>query len=88
MTDQQKNWFMVAWPVILFFVGTLYGVGASDAEMKQMSKEVDAMKPLVAKVAVLEATNAQVKEDVTEIKADVKAIRDVLIGGANQPAKE
>lgn len=79
MSEHQRNWFMVAWPVLLFFTGTLYSAGSADQEIEQIAKEQESLKPLVAKVAVLESNADQVKEDVQEIKADVKAIRNVLL---------
>jgi outer membrane murein-binding lipoprotein Lpp len=87
MSEYQKNWFMVAWPIILFFTSTLYSAGSTDQEIQQIAKDQQDLKPLVAKVAVLESNADQVKEDVQEIKADVKAIRNVLLSGGKQDNK-
>jgi outer membrane murein-binding lipoprotein Lpp len=79
MDDVQKNWFMVGWPVVTAVVGMVYMAGSANQEVLQIQKDVEDITPLVARVAVLEAGADQTKEDLQEIKADVKLIRDYLL---------
>lgn len=79
MTESQKNYFMVIWPMALFFIGSLFQMGMANQEIDQLATQQQELKPLIAKVAVLEANADQVKEDLVEIKEDVKLIVNVLI---------
>ena len=79
MTESQKNYFMVIWPVALFLIGSLFQMGMANQEIEQLANQQKELKPLVAQVAVLEANAGQVKEDLVEIKEDVKLIVDALI---------
>lgn len=86
MTEAQKNYFMVIWPMALFFIGSLFQMGMANQEIEQLATQQRELRPLVAQVAVLEANADQVKEDLVEIKEDVKLIVNVLITPKeNQP---
>ena len=79
MDENFKNWFMVGWPVLTVIVGMIYMAGSQNQEVVQIEQDVTEMRPLLARVAVLEAGADQTKEDLSEIKADVKLIRDYLL---------
>jgi outer membrane murein-binding lipoprotein Lpp len=79
MDDSQKNWFMVAWPVLTAVVGMVWIAGSSSQEVAEVRKDVEIVQPLVARVAVLEAGANTTKEDLQEIKEDLAIIRDYIL---------
>ena len=86
MDEHHKNWFMVGWPVLCVLLSTIYQAGSQHQELQNIQKAVDGVQPLVPRVAVLEAGASQMKEDLQEIKADVKIIREYILNNTgNNP---
>lgn len=79
MDEMQKNWFMVAWPIVLVFGSALFQVGGADSRINELEASQRETKNLVSRVAVLEARGTQFREDLSEIKSDVKFIREYLL---------
>ena len=75
----KKNLFVIVWPILLVTASSMYQVGVSSAELETLAKNQAELRPLVAQVAVLENTANKTKEDLQEIKHDVKIIRDYLM---------
>lgn len=81
MNEQTRNVVVFLWPVILVLGSSVYQAGAYEAEMKALKKENESLKPLIPKVAVLEAQTTKMGEDLQEIKADIKEIAEFLLRG-------
>ena len=75
----KKNLFVIVWPILLVTASSMYQVGVSSAELETLAQNQAELRPLVAQVAVLENTANKTKEDLQEIKHDVKIIRDYLM---------
>lgn len=79
MSEQTKNALVFIWPIVLVLGSTMYQAGAYEAELKGLQDENAQLRPLIPRVAVLEAQTTKMGEDLTEIKSDIKLIRDFLM---------
>ena len=79
MSEQTKNALVFIWPIVLVLGSTMYQAGAYEAELQSLQEENAQLRPLIPRVAVLEAQTTKMGEDLTEIKSDIKLIRDFLM---------
>lgn len=79
MSEQTKNALVFIWPIVLVLGSTMYQAGAYEAELQGLQEENAQLRPLIPRVAVLEAQTTKMGEDLTEIKSDIKLIRDFLM---------
>jgi predicted nuclease with TOPRIM domain len=77
--DQKARALLLAWPVLLFGVSLVFQVGSASEEMKVLDESHKEIKPLLTRVAVLESEVPHIRDDLSEIKADLAVIRKYLI---------
>jgi hypothetical protein len=77
--DKKARALLIAWPVLLFGVSLVFQVGTASEEMRVLEESHKEIKPLVTRVAVLESEVPNIRDDLSEIKADLTIIRTYLI---------
>ena len=77
--DKKARAMLIAWPVLLFGVSLVFQVGSASEEMRVLEESHQEIKPLLTRVAVLESEVPNIRDDLSEIKADLTIIRTYLI---------
>jgi len=77
--DKKARALLIAWPVLLFGVSLVFQVGSASEEIRVLEESHQEIKPLLTRVAVLESEVPNIRDDLSEIKADLTIIRTYLI---------
>ena len=75
----KPSWLIFAWPVLLVLFSSVFQFGYALNSLEQVESELALHAPMATRLAVLESELNPIREDLSEIKDDLKIIRQYII---------